>query len=215
MGQYHKIVNLDKRQYLHPHAFGDGLKLVEFGSAGEGTMMALAVLLATDNGRGGGDLKSNHPLVGSWAGDRIVIAGDYGDRGEWLSEFPDAEGCNLYEYASQHFEDISQQVKEIIADAEGDWCRISQIGWPWEGESAQAYEIVRELLELQKKHGGTMLPAIPIQITDTVRLEIITVNGKMDVRVLVEAGRYTTDNNTLDEVREKVLNMIEALTVGG
>ena len=56
MGQYYLIVNLDKRQYLHAHKFGDGLKLLEFGSSGSGTMCALAILLADGNGRGGGDL---------------------------------------------------------------------------------------------------------------------------------------------------------------
>lgn len=79
MGQYYMIVNLDKEQYLHPHAFGDGLKLMEFGSNGRGTMLALAVLLARGNGRGGGDLHSNNRIIGSWAGDRIVVTGDYAD----------------------------------------------------------------------------------------------------------------------------------------
>lgn len=39
MGQYHYVVNLDKKQYLRPHRFGDGLKLLEFGSSGQGTML--------------------------------------------------------------------------------------------------------------------------------------------------------------------------------
>src|ERR1700687_4252781 len=78
MGQYYCVVNLNKRQYLNPHKFGDGMKLLEFGSSGEGTMCGLAILLASGNNRGGGDLHSDHPIIGSWAGDRIVIAGDYG-----------------------------------------------------------------------------------------------------------------------------------------
>lgn len=95
MGQYHYVVNLDKRQYLHPHTFGQGLKLMEFGSDGGGTMLALAVLLAGDNGRGGGDFHEPgsglRELVGSWAGDRVVIAGDYGDEGRWLDWFQEHE----------------------------------------------------------------------------------------------------------------------------
>ena len=77
MGQYYKICNLDQKEYLHPHKFGDGMKLLEFGCSSSGTMTALAVLLAEGNGRGGGDLNYDHPLIGSWAGDRIVIMGDY------------------------------------------------------------------------------------------------------------------------------------------
>lgn len=30
MGQYYMVMNLAKKEYLHPHHFGDGLKLMEF-----------------------------------------------------------------------------------------------------------------------------------------------------------------------------------------
>lgn len=111
MGQYYKIVNLTKKEFLTPWAFNDGAKLLEFGSSPEGTMTGLAILLASGNGRGGGDLYRSGPvkklgklkphqkvshtwesknphiaheirvpeIIGSWAGDRIVIAGDYDD----------------------------------------------------------------------------------------------------------------------------------------
>jgi len=111
MGQYHYICNLDRREYLKPTTFGDGLKLLEFAPSGNGVMAGLAVLLAATNGpngRGGGDL---HPwneafaywgpgyddrpvpvtgredylmneVVGRWAGDRIAIVGDYHDEGD-------------------------------------------------------------------------------------------------------------------------------------
>ena len=113
MGQYYHIVNLDKKQYLHPHKFGDGLKLREFGASGDGTMMALAALLADGNGRGGGDLHSDHPLIGSWAGDRIVIAGDYADDGR----FVDNSERNLHTEACEQFEDISDRIREAFEDA--------------------------------------------------------------------------------------------------
>jgi hypothetical protein len=94
MGQYYKIVNLDKRQYLHPHKFGAGLKLMEFSGKGDSIMQAVAILLSSGNGRGGGDIHSeNHDpegLVGSWAGDRIVVAGDYMDK--WLMVPEDLKG---------------------------------------------------------------------------------------------------------------------------
>ena len=31
MGQYYVIANLDKKEFLNPHKFGDGVKLMEFG----------------------------------------------------------------------------------------------------------------------------------------------------------------------------------------
>jgi hypothetical protein len=113
MGQYYHIVNLTKKQYLHPHHFGDGLKLLEFGSSGSGTMLGLAVLLANSNGRGGGDLQSENPIIGSWAGDRIVIAGDYAEKGD-KGEAMNKEG-NLFGRC-EGFEDISYKVVEALCD---------------------------------------------------------------------------------------------------
>lgn len=127
MGQYHLVVNLDKKQYLHPCRLGDGQKLLEFADGGA-TLTALAILLAKDNGRGIGDLHVAPPdapleswerekfkrvrtphahLVGSWAGDRVVIAGDYGEK---LSE----NGETLYALANRTFEDVSAPLSELI-----------------------------------------------------------------------------------------------------
>lgn len=98
MGQYYKVANLDKKEILHPHKFDDGLKLGEFGCSSMGTMTGLAILLAVGNGQGGGDLRSDHPIIGSWAGNRIAIVGDY------------AEGFQVdYETISE-WTDISEQV---------------------------------------------------------------------------------------------------------
>lgn len=66
-------------QYLHPHALGDGAKLMEIAYTSDGLMTALAVLLASGNGHGSGDMSSADALVGSWAGRRVVFAGDYDD----------------------------------------------------------------------------------------------------------------------------------------
>jgi len=124
MGQYYYVVNIDKKQFLHPHKFGHGLKLLEFGCSAGGTLLGLACLLADGNGRGGGDLyhDENHPdagLIGSWAGDRIVVAGDYGDAGrflpapeDWNKE--DHGDPNLHTIACETFEDISDRVLRVL-----------------------------------------------------------------------------------------------------
>jgi dsRNA-specific ribonuclease len=133
MGQYFKIVNVDKKEFLHPHAFGDGLKLLEFGASGGSTMLGLAVLLATSNGRGGGDLlpedypkydpKTNKlhksrahlkqekiiaKVAGRWAGDRIAVVGDYSDK-ENPKEFAEA-----YKGEEAGYTDISEMVIEAL-----------------------------------------------------------------------------------------------------
>jgi hypothetical protein len=111
MGQYYKIANLDKKQYLHPHRCGDGLKLMEFSLGSCGTMSALAILLADGNGRGGGDLRSDAEIIGSWSGDRITIVGDYAD-GDLFSEI----GADDSEWT-----DVSADA--MAALAEDDWAR--------------------------------------------------------------------------------------------
>lgn len=139
MGQYYYIVNLDKKEFLHPHKFDDGLKLMEFGQSASGTLLGLTILLADGNNRGGGDIRSDDPLIGSWAGDRIVIAGDYADGGKFIESANEAdlqkiatdyytEGhqdknkVNLHSYAQEKFEDISIKVITILKKA-GEWCR--------------------------------------------------------------------------------------------
>ena len=112
MGQYYKIVNIKKKQYITPHTFGDGSKLMEFSMSANGVLAGLAILLADGNGRGGGDLGSKNDIVGSWAGDNIVVAGDYADAGKFVKE-PDQ---TLYEVASNEGEDISLKVLDALFD---------------------------------------------------------------------------------------------------
>jgi hypothetical protein len=112
MGQYYKIVNIKKKQYISPHTFGDGSKLMEFSMSASGVLAGLAILLADGNGRGGGDLHSKNDIIGSWAGDNIVVAGDYADAGKFVKE-PEQ---TLYEVASSEGEDISVKVLEALFD---------------------------------------------------------------------------------------------------
>lgn len=112
MGQYYKIVNVKKRQYIKPHTFGDGAKLMEFSMSANGVLAGLAILLADGNGRGGGDLNSENEIVGSWAGDNIVIAGDYADTGKFVN----APQQNLYDVAEYEGEDISLKVLDALCD---------------------------------------------------------------------------------------------------
>lgn len=56
MGQYWVPVNLDKREYIHPHRLGTGLKLWEQLANHPGTAGALIILTAAmPEPRGGGD----------------------------------------------------------------------------------------------------------------------------------------------------------------
>lgn len=103
MGQYFIVVNLDKQEYLHAHAFGQGLKLGEFTHGGNGCMAALAVLLA-DNGAG-----EESASLGRWLGDRVAIVGDYGATPDHFG-IESATEETMYSHARECFKDVSLDV---------------------------------------------------------------------------------------------------------
>jgi hypothetical protein len=83
MGQYVAIYNLDQQQVINPGRFNDGLRRRELGSSSCGVLLALTALLAHGNEHGG--IRSDPEIMGTWAGDRIAIIGDYAN----LSGFPE------------------------------------------------------------------------------------------------------------------------------
>jgi len=145
MGQYYITINLDKEQYIDPNKFNNGLKLLEFGCSGTSTMTALAILLSDGNGRGGGDLHIDgiedgtgiftlaNEIIGSWAGNSIVVAGDYADPKKFINRkrykasdllkiakarynvpYQKASNVNLYDLANERFEDISYKILAVM-----------------------------------------------------------------------------------------------------
>ena len=75
MGQYFVIVNLDKKEFIHPHKLASGLKFWEILTSNSATR-ALAFLLrqSTDD-----SYVEDFKFCGHWAGDKITIVGDYDD----------------------------------------------------------------------------------------------------------------------------------------
>ncbi len=111
MGQYHKVYNLDKREFIHAHQIDNGLKLLEQCGPGDQptTSDAVWLLLANSNGRGGGDAPK-HPLVGRWAGDRLVVQGDYAN---------DDDAAYVPEEVRESCANISADVKEMLREVFG------------------------------------------------------------------------------------------------
>jgi hypothetical protein len=142
MGQYYKIVNIKKKQYISPHTFGDGAKLMEFSMSASGVMAGLSILLADGNGRGGGDLHSENDIVGSWAGDNIVIAGDYADEGKFVKEVDK----NLYSVATGEGEDISIKVLDALCDDQYFFSEFRKNRLGWSG-SDEVHEMVKRKLQ--------------------------------------------------------------------
>lgn len=101
MGQYHKIVNLDKKQELENS--GHGWKLLEFSWQRCILPKELEYLLEND-----------------WAGDNVVVAGDYATVNgvsdkrdaeilEKIAKEYDIEDGDIYRYSEDHYEVISKE----------------------------------------------------------------------------------------------------------
>ena len=117
MGQYWGMINLDRREILNTHAFGAGCKYVQQWF--EGPLYSAMMVLLTDMtslGKGLGDFRLHKmpdllrqlvvPVIGSWAGNRLVFAGDYTEVKEyklWDSDDEDDEDDE------GKFKDISDQ----------------------------------------------------------------------------------------------------------
>jgi hypothetical protein len=69
MGQYYLAANLSKREYIHPHRLGAPAKLWEiaFDHRVAGVLLAATAIP---------DSEDDHPFVGRWAGDQIIVVGD-------------------------------------------------------------------------------------------------------------------------------------------
>ena len=144
MGQYYKVVNTTKGEFLEPHSFGSGAKLMEFSSDGMSIMQGLAILLADGNNRGGGDLRSEKDIVGSWAGDNIVITGDYADEGRFVPVKGVGVKVNLYTYASENFLDVSFEVIRALCD--DGWWREEYFN-EWKNRGFQDWNEERQLFK--------------------------------------------------------------------
>jgi hypothetical protein len=111
MGQYHEIYNLDKKERINPNSIDNGLKLYEQVGRIYTSATALFALVANSNGRGGGDFPP-HDVIGRWAGDRILVQGDYAK--------PTDQG---YVPAGEleSFTDISDKVASMLVEIEKGW----------------------------------------------------------------------------------------------
>ena len=76
MGQYHHLVCIDAEEGLSPHALGCGLKEGEQGFTRPGTPNAIVALVSARGGNMPADC-SQSPLIGRWAGKRVLVQGDY------------------------------------------------------------------------------------------------------------------------------------------
>ncbi|OHB18305.1 MAG: hypothetical protein A2666_00495 [Parcubacteria group bacterium RIFCSPHIGHO2_01_FULL_47_10b] len=95
MGQYFRAVNMDKREYVDPWHIGGGAKLWEWCVNTQAGIFPF--LLRRSSEGGGGDIEEEYTTAGRWAGDHVVLVGDYDESGLWQE-------------AERSFSNISQQL---------------------------------------------------------------------------------------------------------
>ena len=115
MGQYFKVVNKTKKEVLNPHTFGNGVKLWEFVSDGNGVLQGLGLLLAEGHTEYKDLISIPSTIIGRWHGDKITILGDYAhdkDGNNIWDSMIDSEG-----YLKKPWKDISVETyKTLLKD---------------------------------------------------------------------------------------------------
>ena len=101
MGQYFKAVNLSKKEYVCPWRIGGVAKLWEWCANTQAGI--LPFLLRKSSEGGGGDISKNYKTVGRWAGDKIVLVGDY-------------DKSRLWDKLEKEYTDISKQLVDDYND---------------------------------------------------------------------------------------------------
>jgi uncharacterized protein YjbJ (UPF0337 family) len=120
MGQYHILVNVDKREYLHPAEIGLGVKQWEHQSEARWPLYgslsdAMYILTMTSPARGGGDMPGTE-ISGRWAGDRVMVVGDYTEDEDLPAEFLASQ---IYGQAQETYEEIGSLMRDAFTQVYG------------------------------------------------------------------------------------------------
>ena len=208
MGQYWTMKNLDKREVLGTHAFGSGLKYLE--QCFSGALYTALMVLLTDLsslGHGGGDFclsdmpeelkKIIDPVIGSWAGNRVVFSGDYTQVKEYEESDVDGEetftdisdktalaiwtmvACDTITMVRGTDEEDAETVKKSLLDfLKGEVCRYK----PWESDShlKSLLEAIEEVIPNKAHSSATKRP----RSADEVDEEKVSVNKRRSARAL-------------------------------
>ena len=112
MGQYHKLINITKKEYIVGHDIGINLKHYEqIGFEGSMADVLYCLMIAQgDDKRGGGDV-SGHKLIGHWTGDQVAIVGDY-----YEEKKDNPKYRNLYHIVDddRHYKNISPSIRSML-----------------------------------------------------------------------------------------------------
>lgn len=123
MGQYFKIVNESKKQFIDICDLGENNK---FGYVGQGLNGIALGRLITSSGtdwekdfyKEFGNPEKDLLYIGAWAGDKIVIAGDYDlpDTNGITTSTQEEPNLNLYSKLDEEYEDVTDKVISWLAN---------------------------------------------------------------------------------------------------
>lgn len=125
MGQYHKLVNLDKQEQVVSYNLGLGAKQYEQTGTVGSMSDALYLLLMTSPARGGGDWPAFDDLSGRWVGDRVVVLGDYTGDDDY-AEYP--KFGELF-HETESWTDISDDVAVALGKVWDYTIDTTETGW--------------------------------------------------------------------------------------
>jgi len=117
MGQYFKLVNLDKREVVTPWELGGVAKFWEWVYNRETRVFPW--LLRRSDGDGGGDIdadeRERYQTLGRWVGDRIVLIGDYDSSRLYQEASNEDDDGNVMD--SGEYTDISKLLRQEFNEA--------------------------------------------------------------------------------------------------
>jgi hypothetical protein len=128
MGQYHHPVCIEAKEGLDPHGMDCGLKEGEQGFSRPSTVNAMVALVCARGGNMPADC-SQSPLIGRWAGKRVLVQGDYAEdddipgwNGPPLSMLysamtPVTERERAERYLLPVFTDITREARDFLEGA--------------------------------------------------------------------------------------------------
>lgn len=127
MGQYFKLVNLDKKEVVNPWDIAGSAKFWEWLYNPQARV--LVWLLRQSDEDGGGDIRADererYTTLGRWAGDRVTLIGDYDSSNLWEASattdahgrpHPDAEYTDISTTLRQEFNEAVKRDRGRSAD---------------------------------------------------------------------------------------------------
>ncbi len=183
MGQYHYVVAMNGREYLHPHQLGAGLKAWEIIANPSSLCAALVGLISVKPGNGPADV-GNNKSVGRWAGQRILAVGDYAEDGD----IPNFDGpplskiyslCGALADGPKFDEDFKkwhggENAAQAFEEALKEWAELKKLGF-FTNVSPDCQGMIEQACSVRICDTGGWLTKVPVRQMATAKVGDVAV----------------------------------------